>query len=268
MSSESDGEYSEIEEEPRLKYKRIGNNILELLRKTEISAFLCNDRFIALGTTDGSVGLFDHEGNKIQDVWDHKGACLSIVADTKGEIIGTCSEDGQVKITSLFGDVEIEQKMKFRTAVNSIALAPDYTDSGKIVIGSDKITLCEKGLLGSKKSSTIAVGVVGKVAQLDWTYTDHLVWADDKDVKIFDLNKREVISIIPRQNAELNPSHFKCNFIWTKTHNLVIAWGDYVQICQIKNRAGTKKVEIQKMCNTSFLCSGINQIGEDLIVLR
>ena len=193
---------------------------------------------------------------------------MDIVADIKGEIIGSCSEDGQVKITSLFGDVEIEQKMKFRTAVNSIALAPDYIDSGKIVIGSDKITLCEKGLLGSKKSSTIAVGIAGKVAQLDWTYTDHLVWADDKDVKIFDLNKREVISIIPRQNAELNPNHFKCNFIWTKTHNLVIAWGDYVQICQIKNRAGTKKVEIQKMCNTSFLCSGINQIGDDLIILR
>ena len=32
MSSESDGEYSEIEEEPRLKYKRIGNNILGLVR--------------------------------------------------------------------------------------------------------------------------------------------------------------------------------------------------------------------------------------------
>ena len=31
MSSESDGEYSEIEEEPRLKYKRIGNNILGLV---------------------------------------------------------------------------------------------------------------------------------------------------------------------------------------------------------------------------------------------
>ena len=37
--------------------------------------------------------------------------CLDIVADIKGEIIGSCSEDGQVKITSLFGDVEIEQKI-------------------------------------------------------------------------------------------------------------------------------------------------------------
>ena len=36
MSSESDGEYSEIEEEPRLKYKRIGNNILGLVRSRRL----------------------------------------------------------------------------------------------------------------------------------------------------------------------------------------------------------------------------------------
>ena len=124
----------------------------------------------------------------------------------------------------MFGDVEIEQKMKFRTAVNAIALAPDYKDSGKIVIGSDKITLCEKGLLGSKKSSTLAVGIVRvstiqifhkKISKISNKISIFLlvqtllivgkvanvVWADDKDVKIFDLNKREVISIIPRSGS-------------------------------------------------------------------
>ena len=121
--------------------------------------------------------------------------------DEKGELIASSGEDGSVKVTSLFGDDEKEQKMKFRCEVTSIALAPDYIDSGRIVIGSDKITLCEKGLLGSKKSTTLAVGCQGKIAKIDWTYPDHIVWADSKDVKIFDLSKREVISIIPRQSS-------------------------------------------------------------------
>ena len=121
--------------------------------------------------------------------------------DEKGELIASSGEDGSVKVTSLFGDDEKEQKMRFRCEVTSIALASDYIDSGRIVIGSDKITLCEKGLLGSKKSTTLAVGCQGKIAKIDWTYPDHIVWADSKDVKIFDLSKREVISIIPRQSS-------------------------------------------------------------------
>ena len=120
------------------------------------------------------------------------------------------------QVTSLFGDDEKEQKMKFRCEVTSIAMAPDYVDSGRIVIGSDKITLCEKGLLGSKKSTTLAVGCQGKIAKIDWTYPDHIVWADSKDVKIFDLSKREVISIIPRQSSGLGFE--RRNFPVSKTH--------------------------------------------------
>ena len=187
--------------------------------------------------------------------------------DDKGELVASAGEDGSVKVTSLFGDDEKEQKMKFRNEVTTIAMAPDYGDSGRIVIGSDKITLCEKGLLGSKKSTTLAVGIQGRIAKIDWTYPEHIVWADAKDVKIFDLSKREVISIIPRQSSSLNSAHFRASFVWNAKHQLIIAWGDYVQICQIKNRAGTRKVEIQKMCQTSFKCSGISQMGDDLLVL-
>ena len=62
----------------------------------------------------------------------------------------------------------------------------------------------------------------------------------------------KVISIIPRQSSELNSKHFRANFFWSSKNQLVIGWGDYVQVCQIKNRAGTRKVEIQKMCKTDF----------------
>ena len=76
-----------------------------------------------------------------------------------------------------------------------------------------------------------------------------------------------LIEYIPKPLKGLNASHFRANFIWNEKHQLIIAWGDYVQICQIKNRAGTRKVEIQKMCQTGFKCSGISQLGDDLLVL-
>ena len=46
---------------PSPSFRRIGNDILALLRNTSITAFVSNERLIALGTADGSVGLFDHE---------------------------------------------------------------------------------------------------------------------------------------------------------------------------------------------------------------
>ena len=102
------------------------------------------------------MSLFDHEGNKVQinlfyffikvwkkqvqDVFRHRGAVNRVVMDDRGEVVGSCGEDGFVKVTSLFGDEEQEQKMKFRQEVTGIALAPDYADSGRIVIGSDKVS--------------------------------------------------------------------------------------------------------------------------------
>ena len=63
MSEDEDSEsdYSEIEEEPKLKYRRLGNDIVSVLRNTSIRAFVSNERLIALGTEDGQVALFDHE---------------------------------------------------------------------------------------------------------------------------------------------------------------------------------------------------------------
>ena len=207
----------------------------DTLRKSEITAFNANAYLIAIGTRDGSVTLFDIDGNHNSNMpsWKHKAACLCIIMDEKGEIFGSCSEDGEVKINSLFGDEEVEQKMKFRSPVSAISFSPDYKDSGKIVVGTEKVTLCEKGLLGSKKTTTIAVGVQGKISKIDWSFSDTIIWADYKDIKIFDMNKRETISIIPRQNSELNPQHFKCNFFWNQKQELIIAWGDYIQICKM-----------------------------------
>jgi len=110
------------------------------------------------------VLLCDHDGNIIQNVTSHGGAISCLKMDPRGELIASSSLDGQVKVVSLFGDEEVEQKIKFRAEIWAVAIAPDYAQSGRIVIASDKITLCERGMLGSKKSTVLALGIVGKVS--------------------------------------------------------------------------------------------------------
>ena len=134
------------------------------------------------------------------------------------------------------------------------------------MIASEKITLCERGLLGSKKSTILAMGVVGKVSQIEWKF-DLITWADTKDVKVFDLVQREVISIIPKQNAELNAAEIPASFLWNDKKMLIIGWGDFVQICAIKMRQGSPKIEIQQMFKTEFLIAGLTPIADELLVM-
>ena len=94
-----------------------------------------------------------------------------------------------------------------------------------------------------------------------------ITWADSKDVKIYDLSQREVISIIPKQNTELNPNDTPASFLWNSSKSLVIGWGDFVQVCAIKLRQGAAKIEIQQMFKTEFLIAGLTPIGSDLLVM-
>jgi WD40 repeat protein len=78
-----------------LKYRRLANDLLEILRSDSITAFLAHDRYLAIGTAKGHIILTDHEGNKIQDISSHSGRINCLKIDRKAELIASCSEDGQ-----------------------------------------------------------------------------------------------------------------------------------------------------------------------------
>jgi hypothetical protein len=107
---------------------------------------------------------------------------------------------------------------------------------------------------------------VGKVSHIEWKY-DLITWADNKDIKVFDLAQREVISIIPKQNGDLDPGDMSARFLWTEKKTLVIGWGDFVQVCAIKMRQGSPKIEIQQMFKTDFYIAGITPIGDELLIM-
>ena len=65
----------------------------------------------------------------------------------------------------------------------------------------------------------------------------------------------------------MKPDSTPCDFIWTDDKQLLVGWGDFVQICAIKMRQGTPKVEIQQMFKTEFLIAGLCRINKELLIL-
>ena len=54
------------EEEPRLKYQRLGASVTEILEKDPASCLCVSDKILALGTHDGTVHVLDINGNEVR----------------------------------------------------------------------------------------------------------------------------------------------------------------------------------------------------------
>ena len=55
----------EEEEEPRLKYQRLGSSVTEILRQDAASCLCVSDKLLALGTHDGTIHVLDFAGNEV-----------------------------------------------------------------------------------------------------------------------------------------------------------------------------------------------------------
>ncbi len=56
----------ELEEEPRLKYKRLGSSVPELLGKDAASCLCVSDKILVLGMHDGTLHILDFDGNEVR----------------------------------------------------------------------------------------------------------------------------------------------------------------------------------------------------------
>lgn len=61
------------EEEPRLKYQRLGASVSDILEKDPASCLCVSDKILALGTHDGTLHILDIHGNEV--TWSHKLRC-------------------------------------------------------------------------------------------------------------------------------------------------------------------------------------------------
>ena len=56
---------ADTEEEPRLKYQRLGSDVADLLGKNAATCLCVSDKILALGTHSGTVHVLDYSGNEV-----------------------------------------------------------------------------------------------------------------------------------------------------------------------------------------------------------
>lgn len=54
-----------VDDEPRLKYQRLGSSCSEVLQNAAASCMAVEDKLLALGTQQGVVHVIDYNGNEV-----------------------------------------------------------------------------------------------------------------------------------------------------------------------------------------------------------
>lgn len=260
------------DEEPKLKYDRMGNDVQNILLKDAVSCICVNTKFICLGTQWGVIHLLDHEGNivpitqdgKNKELQAHAIAVNKISVDIKGNYIASCSDDGKVLVHGLY-TTENTHSLVLGRLVKSVALDPYYFKSGsgrRFLTGDNKLTLYEKTFL-NRLRSTVLFECEGNVQAIAW-HERFVAWASEVGVRVYDLQARCSLGLIQwEKNTSTSIEDYRCNLLWSAANTLMIGWVDTVRICIIRKR---NQIELQTRDVTEYLVDPVYTFQTDYFI--
>lgn len=261
---------SEEEIEPKFKYVRIANDLLQILNKEIVTCSQVNSKvrkllififvyeyflitinlsqFLLFGTYLGAVYLLDHQGNIVESSlhqekkYCHTVAVNRISTDAREEHVASCSDDGRAIITGLFSDSD-NQNLYVGKPVKSIALDPDPKAMSvkRFLIGDECLTLYEKNFF-KNFNSTILSRAEGSVTAIAWN-GQFVAWASHTRVRVYDLNNRCSLGLMEWEapvNGELK--NFRCNLRWSNATTLLVGWVDTIRVCVIRKRNSVESI--------------------------
>lgn len=223
----------EEELEPTLKYQRLGGSCPSILARDAASCLAAHNKFMALGTVSGAVHVLDLAGNEIRRFTPHSAAVLDVCIDTTGEFVGSCSQDGTVVVSSLFGGDSSTHW--YHRPVHAIALDPDYAARRTFATGglADQLVINSRGWFGSKDS--VVHSGEGPIQTI--RIAGHmLAWANDHGVKVYDAQHAKRVSYIARTPGSPPPRLFRCHLRWESPSELIIGCADTIKIGRIRER--------------------------------
>ncbi|KAI8073983.1 hypothetical protein BC940DRAFT_363920 [Gongronella butleri] len=268
---EDDDDY---DEEPKLRYRRLGASVRDLLDKDAASVLKVTDKLVVLGTHWGAVHVLDFEGNVVKSFQHHNATVNDISIDASDEFIASASDDGKVYIYALY-TAEI-QHFDYRRPVKAIAIDPDYAHkkTRQFVSGgmAEQLIMNEKGWLGNQNS--VLHANEGPIYSIQWR-RNLIAWANDTGVKVYDTNSGMRISYIDRPDHSPRPDLYKCRLVWKNDTTLMIGWADTVKVATVKEKpkhlqqAGKPALymEIVTMFQTDYIISGIAPFNDTILLL-
>ncbi|XP_050671127.1 vacuolar protein sorting-associated protein 41 homolog [Leptidea sinapis] len=273
------------DEEPKLKYDRMGNDVQNILLKDAVSCICVHTKFICLGTQWGVIHLLDHEGNIVPISQDnsqkylqaHAIAVNKISVDLNGDYIASCSDDGKVLVYGLYTN-DNAHSLSLGRVVKSVALDPYYFKSGsgrRFLTGDNKLTLYEKTFL-NRLRATVLFACEGNVQAMAW-HDRFVAWASEVGVRVYDLVARCSLGLIKWENTpNRSIEDFRCNLLWSASRTLMIGWVDTIRICVIRKR---NQIELQTRdvseylldpvytFQTDYHISGLGPLDDQLVLL-
>lgn len=266
------------EDEPKLKYQRMGGSLPSLLTTDAASCIAVAERMIALGTHDGVVHILDFLGNQVKEFHAHKATVNGLSFDIDGEFIGSCSDDGSVVINSLFTDEK--RKFEYHRPMKTIALDPDYArkSSRRFVAGglAGQLIYYTKKWFGYQEQ--VLHSGEGPIHAVVWR-TSLIAWANDAGVKVYDTANDQRVTYIERPRGSPHPELLLPHLVWQDDTLLIIGWGTSVKIASLgANRHGgtngsykpistVSQVDIVASFQTNYYISGIAPFGDSLAIL-
>ena len=219
--------------EPTFKYQRLGGSVSKILAADAASCLAAHVKFLALGTEGGAVHVLDLGGNEIRRFSPHSAAVTDICLDATGEFVGSCSNDGTVVVSSLFGGEASTHW--YHRPVRAIALDPEYAARRNFATGglAEQLVINSRGWFGSKDNVVHAgEGPVQAIAMAG----PMLAWANDLGVKVYDAQHAKRVSYIERTPGAPPPQLFKCHMRWESRSELLIGWADTIKIGRVRER--------------------------------
>ncbi|KAG0184699.1 Vacuolar protein sorting-associated protein 41, partial [Apophysomyces sp. BC1034] len=271
---EEDDDDDDLEEEPKLRYRRVGAGVRDLLSKDTASTLRVSGKFVALGTHWGVVHIMDFEGNVIRSFRHHAATVNDISIDSADEYVASASDDGKVYIYALYTS-EV-QHFNFRRPVKAVALDPGYArkSTRQFVSGgmAEQLIMSEKGWLGQK--DIVLHANEGPVYSIQWR-GNFIAWANDSGVKVYDTTTNLRITYIDRPEGSPRADLYKCRMCWKNDTTLLIGWADTVKIAVVKEKPKQSQsqgqpahfVEIVSMVQTDYIICGIAPFNDTLLLL-
>eukprot|EP01028_Stygiella_incarcerata_P005685 TRINITY_DN236_c1_g2_i2.p1 TRINITY_DN236_c1_g2~~TRINITY_DN236_c1_g2_i2.p1 ORF type:complete len:1638 (-),score=468.15 TRINITY_DN236_c1_g2_i2:274-4461(-) len=213
--NEGDDEEEEEEEEqdPVFKYHKLESSLSKIFENHSASCLCVHDKFVILGTHEGTLHVLDFNGNEVKTLPPHHVCVRDISVDANGEFVGSCSMGGLVNIHALYKEEKFQ--FAYERPLNSIALDPQYSkrSSRQFISGGKegKLTLHSKGWFSTKEN--IIHSGEGTIYAIKW-HKEYIAWANSEGVKVIDLSSMTKIVMIPRPKSVDIADLYRCCLVW------------------------------------------------------
>ena len=253
-TSGSESVSEDDDDEPMLKYQRLGGAVPAILSDDVASCACAGGNIIVLGTKRGVVIVLDRGGNELRRFTDaHRAPVNDVCLDARREWVGSCADDGTCAAHALYDDDDDAHASSASTRVvrcehdagpvRSIALDPRFSSRGtrRFVRGGDdgSLVLSASNKNGGPRRDVVLHAGEGPVRRVRWAGT-LIAWANDVGVKVYDEARDRRIAHVDRPRGSPPPNAYPPHIAWCDgARTLVIAWADCVKVAVVRTRTLT-----------------------------